>query len=499
MAAPWAGAFDGIPWRTSFAADDADESAEIVHGEEAASSDGSVEMLHEAEVEEEVKEETDVSGMSFSGPRSPAVADAEESTEALHRALAETGRRSLRDDFASTRPRTSLRDDFASTRPRTSPLASSPAAAAAEDATEELHRALAGNDPIATLRATTSLEKFGFGDARRRSDASSDATDSSAEEVATEGAPTPRAGVTSLALDESAASEVATEGRPTPRASTAPRYSETFESEGAWGEDGFRPDAGPGPGLGSPRPPPAFPNLGPAEMDDEEAEILAIAASVRAIRRGEGAAGEASRTLRTLLRRVQADAANAGLAAAPLDEGVAVNLARSSTTTRAPLSFEPSRGVSGEASKPPSAAAAGLAAMALADAWPSTRASPPAARGATRASLRRGRGLDRVRRRTRRVPRARDRRTRTLGGVRGVGGGSSGRRRRRRRLFCRRTRRRFRRTSSGRRRYSERRSTGRCARGSRRYARVCEPPFAVQDGGDEDQNTAGASRGTEVT
>ena len=398
MAAPWAGAFDGIPVETSFAADDADESAEIVHGEEAASSDGSVEMLHEAEEEEEVKEETDVSGMSFSGPRSPAVADAEESAEAPHRALAETGRRSLRDDFASTRP-------------RTSPLASSPAAAAAEDATEELHRALAGNDPIATLRATTSLEKFGFGDARRRSDASSDATDSSAEEVATEGAPTPRAGmtslaldesaasevategaptpragVTSLALDESAASEVATEGRPTPRASTAPRYSETFESEGAWGEDGFRPDAGPGPGLGSPRPPPAFPNLGPAEMDDEEAEILAIAASVRAIRRGEGAAGEASRTLRTLLRRVQADAANAGLAAAPLDEGVAVNLARSSTTTRAPLSFEPSRGVSGEASKPPSAAAAGLAAMALADAWPSTRASPPAARGATRLS-----------------------------------------------------------------------------------------------------------------
>ena len=373
MAAPWAGAFDGIPVETSFAADDADESAEIVHGEEAASSDGSVEMLHEAEEEEEVKEETDVSGMSFSGPRSPAVTDAEESTEALHPALAETGRRSLRDDFASTRP-------------RTSPLASSPAAAAAEDATEELHRALAGNDPIATLRATTSLEKFGFGDARRRSDASSDATDSSAEEVATEGAPTPRAGVTSLALDESAASEVATEGRPTPRASTAPRYSETFESEGAWDEDGFRPDAGPGPGLGSPRPPPAFPNLGPAEMDDEEAEILAIAASVRAIRRGEGAAGEASRTLRTLLRRVQADAANAGLAAAPLDEGVAVNLARSSTTTRAPLSFEPSRGVSGEASKPPSAAAAGLAAMALADAWPSTRASPPAARGATRLS-----------------------------------------------------------------------------------------------------------------
>ena len=373
MAAPWAGAFDGIPVETSFAADDADESAEIVHGEEAASSDGSVEMLHEAEEEEEVKEETDVSGMSFSGPRSPAVADAEESAEAPHRALAETGRRSLRDDFASTRP-------------RTSPLASSPAAAAAEDATEELHRALAGNDPIATLRATTSLEKFGFGDARRRSDASSDATDSSAEEVATEGAPTPRAGMTSLALDESAASEVATEGRPTPRASTAPRYSETFESEGAWGEDGFRPDAGPGPGLGSPRPPPAFPNLGPAEMDDEEAEILAIAASVRAIRRGEGAAGEASRTLRTLLRRVQADAANAGLAAAPLDEGVAVNLARSSTTTRAPLSFEPSRGVSGEASKPPSAAAAGLAAMALADAWPSTRASPPAARGATRLS-----------------------------------------------------------------------------------------------------------------
>ena len=384
MAAPWAGAFDGIPVETSFAADDADESAEIVHGEEAASSDGSVEMLHEAEAEEE--EEADVSGMSFSGPRSPAVADAEESTEALHRALAETGRRSLRDDFASTRPRTSLRDDFASTRPRTSPLASSPAAAAAEDATEELHRALAGNDPIATLRATTSLEKFGFGDARRRSDASSDATDSSAEEVATEGAPTPRAGVTSLALDESAASEVATEGRPTPRASTAPRYSETFESEGAWGEDGFRPDAGPGPGPGSPRPTPAFPNLGPAEMDDEEAEILAIAASVRAIRRGEGAAGEASRTLRTLLRRVQADAANAGLAAAPLDEGVAVDLARSSTTTRAPLSFEPSRGVSGEASKPPSAAAAGLAAMALADAWPSTRASPPAARGATRLS-----------------------------------------------------------------------------------------------------------------
>ena len=121
-------------------------------------------------------------------------------------------------------------------------------------------------------------------------------------------------------------------------------------------------------------------------MDDEEAEILAIAASVRAIRRGEGAAGEASRTLRTLLRRVQADAANAGLAAAPLDEGVGVDLARSSTTTRAPLSFEPSRGVSGEASKPPSAAAAGLAAMALADAWPSTRASPPAARGATRLS-----------------------------------------------------------------------------------------------------------------
>ena len=382
MAAPWAGAFDGIPVETSFAADDADESAEIVHGEEAASSDGSVEMLHEAEAEEE--EEADVSGMSFSGPRSPAVADAEESTEALHRALAETGRRSLRDDFASTRPRTSLRDDFASTRPRTSPLASFPAAAAAEDATEELHRALAGNDPIATLRATTSLEKFGFGDARRRSDASSDATDSSAEEVATEGAPTPRAGVTSLALDVSAASEVATEGRPTPRASTAPRYSETFESEGAWGEDGFRPDAGPGPG--SPRPTPAFPNLGPAEMDDEEAEILAIAASVRAIRRGEGAAGEASRTLRTLLRRIQADAANAGLAAAPLDEGVVVNLARSSTTTRAPLSFEPSRGVSGEASKLPSAAAAGLAAMALADAWPSTRASPPAARGATRLS-----------------------------------------------------------------------------------------------------------------
>ena len=283
--------------------------------------------------------------------------------------------------------------------------------------------------------------------------------------------------MTSLALDESAASEVATEGRPTPRASTAPRYSETFESEGAWGEDGFRPDAGPSPGLGSPRPPPAFPNLGPAEMDDEEAEILAIAASVRAIRRGEGAAGEASRTLRTLLRRVQADAANAGLAAAPLDEGVAVNLARSSTTTRAPLSFEPSRGVSGEASKPPSAAAAGLAAMALADAWPSTRASPPAARAARRVSPPRTRIGPRSSKDAARTPRTRSTdpypRRGSRGGrgaLRDVAAGGDG--------FCRRTRRRFRRTSSGRRRYSERRSTGRCARGSRRYARVCEPPFA---------------------
>ena len=213
-------------------------------------------------------------------------------------------------------------------------------------------------------------------------------------------------------------------------------------------------------------------------MDDEEAEILAIAASVRAIRRGEGAAGEASRTLRTLLRRVQADAANAGLAAAPLDEGVAVNLARSSTTTRAPLSFEPSRGVSGEASKPPSAAAAGLAAMALADAWPSTRASPPAARGAARVSLPRTRIGPRSSKDAARTPRTRSTDPYPRRGSRGGRGGSSGRRRRRRRLFCRRTRRRFRRTSSGRRRYSERRSTGRCARGSRRYARVCEPPFA---------------------
>ena len=376
MAAPWAGAFDGVPVETSFAAD---ESAEIIHDEDdasSASSDGSVEILHEAEAEAGA----DVSGISgsvsFSGPRSPAVADAEDSTEALHRAL------------AGNDP-SSLRDGFASTRPRTSPRASSPAAAAAEDATEELHRALAGNDPVATLR--------GFGDARRRSDASSD---SSAEEVATEGAPTPRAGVTRLALDESVASEVATEGRPTPRASTAPRYSETFESEGApWGGGGFRqnggggggfrPDAGPeGPGPGSPPPPSAFPDLGPVETDEEEAEIRAIAASVRAIRRGEGATGEASRTLRTLLRRVQADAATAGLAAAPLDEGVGVDLAWSSATAtaRAPLSFVPSRGVSGEASKPPSAAAAGLAALALADAWPSTRAAGPAERGATRLS-----------------------------------------------------------------------------------------------------------------
>ena len=394
MAAPWAGAFDGVPVETPFAADDADESAEIIHDEDdassasSASSDGSVEILHEAAAEAEVG--ADVSGISgsvsLSGPRSPAVADAEDSTEALHRAL------------AGNDP-SSLRDGFASTRPRTSPRASSPAAAAAEDATEELHRALAGNDPIATLRE--------LGDARRRSDASSD---SSAEEVATEGAPTPRAGVTRLALDESVASEVATEGRPTPRASTAPRYSETFESEGArdgggfrrdggggegfrrdgGGGEGFRPDAGPGPGPGpgSPRPPPAFPNLGPVETDEEEAEIRAIAASVRAIRRGEGATGEASRTLRTLLRRVQADAATAGLAAAPLDEGVGVDLAWSSATatTRAPLSFAPSRGVSGEASKPPSAAAAGLAALALADAWPSTRAARPAERGATRLS-----------------------------------------------------------------------------------------------------------------
>ena len=380
MAAPWAGAFDGVPVETPFAADDADESAEIIHDEDdassasSASSDGSVEILHEAAAEAEVG--ADVSGISgsvsLSGPRSPAVADAEDSTEALHRAL------------AGNDP-SSLRDGFASTRPRTSPRASSPAAAAAEDATEELHRALAGNDPIATLRE--------LGDARRRSDASSD---SSAEEVATEGAPTPRAGVTRLALDESVASEVATEGRPTPRASTAPRYSETFESEGArdgggfrrdgGGGEGFRPDAGPGPV--SPRPPPAFPNLGPVETDEEEAEIRAIAASVRAIRRGEGATGEASRTLRTLLRRVQADAATAGLAAAPLDEGVGVDLAWSSATatTRAPLSFAPSRGVSGEASKPPSAAAAGLAALALADAWPSTRAARPAERGATRLS-----------------------------------------------------------------------------------------------------------------
>ena len=132
MAAPWAGAFDGVPVETTFAADDADESAEIIHDEDdasSASSDGSVEILHEAETEAEAETGADVSGMSgsvsFSGPRSPAVADAEDSTEALHRALAGNDPSSLRDGFASTRPRTSLRDD-SRRRPRTSPLASSP-------------------------------------------------------------------------------------------------------------------------------------------------------------------------------------------------------------------------------------------------------------------------------------------------------------------------------------------------------------------------------------
>ena len=384
-----------------------------------------------------------------------------------------------RDDFASTRPRTSLRDDFASTRPRTSPLASSRCGGGRgrhRRAPSRVGRERSHRHPPRDHVPWKSL-----GSGRRASAAVgrlSDATDSSAEEVATEGAPTPRAEVTSLALDESAASEVATEGRPTPRASTAPRYSETFESEGAWGEDGFRPDAGPGPGLGSPRPPPAFPNLGPAEMDDEEAEI---SPSRRAFARYDAArAPPARRRGRFALywprpggrreRGACGGAVGRGRRRKPravLDDD-----------TRAVIVRAVARGFGGRRGRKPPGGGGGTAAMA-----PRTRgrrrAPPRRRRAARRVSPPRTRIGPRSSKDAARVPRARDRRTRTLGGVRGVGGGgSSGRRRRRRRLFCRRTRRRFRRTSSGRRRYSERRSTGRCARGSRRYARVCEPPFA---------------------
>lgn len=243
-------------------------------------------------------EMVDESGFSFSpSPRSPAAAEAEDETEALHRQLA--------GNDPMTQLRAFERDEGLSPSANGGPSPRSPAATEAADETEALHRMLAGNDPVSSLRAQFSPPEETRRPTspprvmRRATD-----PDESAEEVADESA------AALEVLDESA-EEIATE----PRTSVSrysehlADYSETFESpdasrviEGA--DDASAPrDADGSKQDGSRRPE----LVRSGDLGDKARALLE---DIRALRSGDlGAGGPASAKdaaeLARLLREVQ--------------------------------------------------------------------------------------------------------------------------------------------------------------------------------------------------
>ena len=174
----------------------------------------------DGDVDDDV-EMVDEGGFSFSpSPRSPAAAEAEDETEALHRQLA--------GNDPMTQLRAFERDEGLSPSAG-GPSPRSPAATEAADETEALHRMLAGNDPVSSLRA-----QFSPPEETRRPTSPPRVMrraidpDESAEEVADESA-------AALEILDESAEEIATE----PRTSVSrysehlADYSETFESPDA--------------------------------------------------------------------------------------------------------------------------------------------------------------------------------------------------------------------------------------------------------------------------
>ena len=231
-AAPWAGAFDGSALETTA---EADASTSMLYDENedffrepstleetsGAAIEGAAD--DDDELNAEVVEEDDAPGdFADARPRpspagspslekSPAQLDAEEDTEALHGRLASVARGPAPIAVAAASPpaspkRASLSPRSLSRSPR---LSGSPAARRAEAETRALHRTLSGNDPTAALKSEIAKKLNSpppplpaalppvspRGGARRPSARAPDAgyESSSADEVATEGEPTPLA------------------------------------------------------------------------------------------------------------------------------------------------------------------------------------------------------------------------------------------------------------------------------------------------------------------
>ena len=395
-APPWAGAFDGSALETTA---EADESAEMLYDAE---EDFAAEALEETSAAIEVASDDDDeldaeivgdgdgdgdeddafpagdrprSSPAGSRSKSPAQLDAEAETEALHGRLRKMAPPSIAVASPPASPKRS------SPAPRSPRFSGSPAALEAEADTDELHRTLSGNDPTAALKMEIAKKL-------RSPETLPPPPPPPAElpPVSPRGgarypfAPANAMRVLNAGDDSSSADEVATEGEPTPRASARPqerleeRHVPTDIPDRAVAVARASPARSASPRESrSPRSPRGFFAAGPSE---EESFLLE---AIRAARRGAPLDARASAMLAGLVPAPEREAETtvagaAGRQKSSAAEDVFVEAARDARrafeyVATESLSGETPSGVSGRSPFfSPGAAAAEARALARDDA-----------------------------------------------------------------------------------------------------------------------------------